>query len=197
LTSRPKIFIDAVISDQQKTLFDFVPQYKDQTRIFFQPSLREIFEFDTEIENTNMKSSYLTTLIPLIVGFPIEEQNPSKRHGKLSKEVTNNKLLQFPYSKHQAYMEMAFDAATSNMLRGQGGPFGAVIVKDGEVISVGWNKVTSANDPTAHAEVTRVVKSASGTGSASASASAFQCQCRGRSKFWHWNGTGFGRNQAF
>merc|ERR1712127_83360 len=119
-------------------------------------SLREIFEFDTEIENTNMKSSYLTTLIPLIVGFPIEEQTPSKLHGKPSKEVTNNKLLQFPYSKHQAYMEMAFDAATSNMLRGQGGPFGAVIVKDGEVISVGWNKVTSANDPTAHAEVTAI-----------------------------------------
>ena len=81
-----------------------------------------------------MKLFNLVTLIPLIVGFPIEQ----KIQEKTEKPITT-KLVQFPYSKHQAYMEQAFDAATSNMLRGQGGPFGAVIVKDGEVISVGWN----------------------------------------------------------
>jgi len=37
-----------------------------------------------------------------------------------------------------------------------GGPFGAVIVKDGEVIAEGYNNVTSSNDPTAHAEVTAI-----------------------------------------
>ena len=98
-----------------------------------------------------MKLFHLATLIPLIVGFPIEQKIQEK-----TEEVITTKLVQFPYSKHQAYMEQAFDAATSNMLRGQGGPFGAVIVKDGEVISVGWNKVTSSNDPTAHAEVTAI-----------------------------------------
>jgi len=39
------------------------------------------------------------------------------------------------------------------MNAGEGGPFGAVIVKDGEIIGRGWNRVTSACDPTAHAEV--------------------------------------------
>ena len=37
-----------------------------------------------------------------------------------------------------------------------GGPFGAVIVKDGKIISKGANKVTSTNDPTAHAEVVAI-----------------------------------------
>ncbi len=39
------------------------------------------------------------------------------------------------------------------MVQNAGGPFGAVIVQDGKIIGEGWNKVTSTNDPTAHAEV--------------------------------------------
>jgi tRNA(Arg) A34 adenosine deaminase TadA len=42
------------------------------------------------------------------------------------------------------------------MRRGQGGPFGAVIVRKGKVVGCGWNKVTSANDPSAHAEITAI-----------------------------------------
>lgn len=42
------------------------------------------------------------------------------------------------------------------MMKGHGGPFGAVIVKNGKIIGRGWNKVTSTNDPTAHAEVTAI-----------------------------------------
>lgn len=42
------------------------------------------------------------------------------------------------------------------MREGAGGPFGAIIVKDGEVVAEGWNRVTSSNDPTAHAEVTAI-----------------------------------------
>ena len=42
------------------------------------------------------------------------------------------------------------------MQSGKGGPFGCVIVKDGKIISEGYNQVTTANDPTAHAEVVAI-----------------------------------------
>ena len=50
-------------------------------------------------------------------------------------------------------MQEAIRLALDKMREGAGGPFGAVIVKDGQVVGRGWNQVTSANDPTAHAEV--------------------------------------------
>ncbi len=51
---------------------------------------------------------------------------------------------------------MAVDLAIENVRSGNGGPFGAVIVKDGQVLSTGVNSVTSNNDPTAHAEVVAI-----------------------------------------
>ncbi|MDD4086123.1 MAG: nucleoside deaminase [Bacteroidales bacterium] len=54
------------------------------------------------------------------------------------------------------FMQMAIDLAASNLLTGKGGPFGAVIVKNGEVVGKGSNEVTSTNDPTAHAEVVAI-----------------------------------------
>lgn len=53
-------------------------------------------------------------------------------------------------------MEQAIALATENVTSGRGGPFGAVIVKDGAVIATGVNRVTASNDPTAHAEVTAI-----------------------------------------
>lgn len=53
------------------------------------------------------------------------------------------------------FMEMASRIADENVDRG-GGPFGAVIVKDGKVIATGANSVTLSNDPTAHAEVNAI-----------------------------------------
>ncbi len=50
------------------------------------------------------------------------------------------------------FMKRAIELSSNNIKTG-GGPFGAVIVKNGKIIGEGWNKVTSANDPTAHAEV--------------------------------------------
>ena len=50
-------------------------------------------------------------------------------------------------------MREAIALSIEKMEAGEGGPFGAVIVKDGGVIGRGWNRVTSANDPTAHAEI--------------------------------------------
>ncbi len=54
------------------------------------------------------------------------------------------------------FMRMAIELATSNVRSGAGGPFGAVIVRDGEVVATGANHVTASNDPTAHAEVTAI-----------------------------------------
>ena len=51
------------------------------------------------------------------------------------------------------FMRRAIALATENVLSGAGGPFGAVIVRDGAVVGEGVNRVTLQNDPTAHAEV--------------------------------------------
>ncbi|MBT2736832.1 nucleoside deaminase [Bacillus sp. ISL-7] len=51
------------------------------------------------------------------------------------------------------FMEKAIELALNNVMTKQGGPFGAVVVKDGKVIGIGRNEVTGTNDPTAHAEV--------------------------------------------
>lgn len=54
------------------------------------------------------------------------------------------------------FMQEAIALAAQGMHANQGGPFGAVIVKDGEIIGRGNNCVTSHNDPTAHAEVNAI-----------------------------------------
>lgn len=50
-------------------------------------------------------------------------------------------------------MKEAIDIAYQNVLTSNGGPFGAIVVKDGKVIATGCNEVTKQNDPTAHAEI--------------------------------------------
>jgi guanine deaminase len=57
-------------------------------------------------------------------------------------------------------MQIALDEAYKGMRNNEGGPFGAVIVKDGKVIAQGHNEVIATNDPTAHAEVVAVRKAA-------------------------------------
>ena len=53
-------------------------------------------------------------------------------------------------------MREAIRLSIREMRRGRGGPFGAVVVRDGKVIGRGCNQVTSANDPTAHAEIVAI-----------------------------------------
>ena len=61
--------------------------------------------------------------------------------------------------KHNEFMLEAIRLSKENIDNG-GGPFGAVIVKDGKIIAKGVNKVTVNNDPTAHAEVTAIREAA-------------------------------------
>ncbi|GAA4613366.1 nucleoside deaminase [Saccharopolyspora hordei] len=58
-------------------------------------------------------------------------------------------------SVEQAWVARAIELATENVAAG-GGPFGALVVRDGEVIATGTNRVTVDLDPTAHAEVTAI-----------------------------------------
>lgn len=54
------------------------------------------------------------------------------------------------------FMREAICLSVEKMDANEGGPFGAVIVREGKIIGRGWNRVTSANDPTAHAEVVAI-----------------------------------------
>ena len=56
----------------------------------------------------------------------------------------------------EGFMREAIRLSIENMRAGNGGPFGAVVVKDGKIIARGFNQVTSSNDPTAHAEVVAI-----------------------------------------
>ncbi|GAA4332028.1 nucleoside deaminase [Flaviaesturariibacter amylovorans] len=59
-------------------------------------------------------------------------------------------------NEENPYMREAIRLSVDNVLQGAGGPFGAVVVKDGVIIARGTNQVTASNDPTAHAEVTAI-----------------------------------------
>lgn len=66
---------------------------------------------------------------------------------------------------HEHFMRRAIELATENARSSRGGPFGAVIVRDGSIIAEGANLVTSTNDPTAHAEIVAIRKACQTLGS--------------------------------
>ncbi|MCK5190122.1 MAG: nucleoside deaminase, partial [Methylococcales bacterium] len=54
---------------------------------------------------------------------------------------------------HTQFLQQAIDLASENVIYQNGGPYGAIIVKQGEVIAASGNRVTADVDPTAHAEI--------------------------------------------
>ena len=64
----------------------------------------------------------------------------------------------------QTFMREAISLFEEKMKAGFGGPFGAVIVRNNEIIARGYNKVLSSNDPTAHAEVDAIRKACQAVG---------------------------------
>ena len=70
-------------------------------------------------------------------------------------EKSNEKWSYIASADDERFMQMAIDLSVENVANG-GGPFGAVIVRDGEVLATGTNRVTANNDPTAHAEVSAI-----------------------------------------
>ncbi len=67
--------------------------------------------------------------------------------------------------KHEHYLRLALDMARLNLGARHGGPFGAVVVRNGEVIASASNEVLLTNDPTAHAEVVAIRRACEHLGS--------------------------------
>ena len=69
-----------------------------------------------------------------------------------------------PHSPNPAFLRRAIELATQNVLAGNGGPFAAVIVRDGQVVAEAANSVTTTNDPTAHGEINAIRKACAALG---------------------------------
>jgi len=59
-------------------------------------------------------------------------------------------------AEQNVFMQRAIERALENVRSGRGGPFAALVVKNGKVLAEGANRVTSTNDPTAHAEIVAI-----------------------------------------
>lgn len=75
------------------------------------------------------------------------------------------------------FLREAIRLARTRMLEGRGGPFGAVVVRDGTIVARGYNAVTSTNDPTAHAEVVAIRRAGRKLGSFSLAGSVLYSSC--------------------
>jgi len=75
------------------------------------------------------------------------------------------------------HLARAAELSRARMEAGLGGPFGAVIVRDGAVLAEGWNVVTSTNDPPAHAVVTAIRRACAAVGDFSLAGATLYTSC--------------------
>jgi tRNA(Arg) A34 adenosine deaminase TadA len=75
------------------------------------------------------------------------------------------------------FMREAIRLSIENVKSGNGGPFGAVIVKNGKIIATAVNEVTSTNDPTAHAEIVAIRKACKTLDSFQLDGCEIYCSC--------------------
>jgi guanine deaminase len=75
------------------------------------------------------------------------------------------------------FLARAIELSTAQVRLGRGGPFGAVVVRDGAVIAEGCNEVTSGNDPTAHAEIVAIRRACHSLGSFSLAGATLYASC--------------------
>ena len=80
-------------------------------------------------------------------------------------------------SPNSEFLRRAIALATENVLSGAGGPFGAVIVRDGRIVAEGVNTVTAQLDPTAHAEVNAIRVAAKALGAFSLAGCELYTSC--------------------
>jgi tRNA(Arg) A34 adenosine deaminase TadA len=78
---------------------------------------------------------------------------------------------------NSAFLREAIRLSIEKMVAGEGGPFGAVVVRDERVVGRGWNRVTSARDPTAQAEVVAIRDACSRLGTHVLAGCQIDCSC--------------------
>jgi guanine deaminase len=78
---------------------------------------------------------------------------------------------------HRQFLEWAIRLASTHSASGMNGPFAALVVRNGEVISQGWNQVTDTNDPTAHAEVVAIREACIKLGTYQLAGCTLYCSC--------------------
>eukprot|EP00899_Mesostigma_viride_P001237 jgi/Mesvir1/11113/Mv08111-RA.1 len=79
---------------------------------------------------------------------------------------------------HAEFMREAIALSMSNAETAAGGPFGAVVVKDGKIVGRGMNRVTATNDPTAHAEVCAIRDACASLGTFSLQGCTLYTSCK-------------------
>src|SRR5512146_774660 len=82
-----------------------------------------------------------------------------------------------PDTANPEFLRRAIHLATENVVQGEGGPFGAVIVCDGKIVGEGANSVTATNDPTAHGEVNAIRAAAQALGTFNLSGCELYTSC--------------------
>lgn len=75
------------------------------------------------------------------------------------------------------HLARAVALSREHMAKGEGGPFGAVVAREGAVLGEGWNLVTSTNDPTAHAEVVAIRRACEAVGDFSLQGATLYASC--------------------
>lgn len=127
-------------------------------------SAAKISELFRELENEGIAPENLKS-IKAPVGIDIASKTAMEIAVSVAAEIIYEKNKHQPSQRNntrnmkdtdQHFMKMAIALSEEGMNSNQGGPFGAIIVKNDEIIGRGNNRVTSTNDPTAHAEVTAI-----------------------------------------
>lgn len=78
---------------------------------------------------------------------------------------------------HDVFLRRALELAREHGATGINGPFGAVVVRDGEVVGEGWNRVVECHDPTSHAEVNAIREAARRLGTHDLSGCTIYASC--------------------